>query len=129
MQGLSETGYVEGKNVAIEYRWAKVNMINCGLAADLVHRQVAMIATSTPSLRSRPKTTTSLPFVFSIGRRPHQRRTCRQPQPTWRNITGATFLPICSLQNIRTAAPARSQRQRRAVLLNPKNLNVELEEK
>jgi ABC-type uncharacterized transport system substrate-binding protein len=67
-QGLQESGFVDGQNVAIEYCWAEGHAERLpALAADLVHKQVTVIAaTSTPSpLKQRPR-----PFQSSLKRRP-----------------------------------------------------------
>src|SRR5438132_10787157 len=71
-QGLSETGYVEGQTVAIEYRWAESHYDRLpAMAADLVSRKVDLIATSANASALAAKNTTStIPIVFVVGSDP-----------------------------------------------------------
>ena len=71
-QGLAETGFVEGRNFAFEYRWADYHLeLMPALAADLVRRRVSVIATGTTAGATAAKAATqTIPIVFSIGTDP-----------------------------------------------------------
>src|SRR5947209_9607794 len=70
-KGLGETGFIEGRNVDVEYRWAQGRPERMDeLAADLVRREVAVIATTeagTPGARAAKKATSTKPIVFVVG--------------------------------------------------------------
>ena len=82
-QGLSETGFVEGRSVAIEYQWAQGQVDRLPvLAAELVRRRVAVIAAAgTRSARAAKAATTTIPIVFSVATDPIANGIGRKLEP------------------------------------------------
>jgi ABC-type uncharacterized transport system substrate-binding protein len=123
-EGLKETGYVEGENIAIDYRWAEQMERLPELAAQLVHRPVTVIVTAggfATALAAKGATTT-IPIVFGVSDDPVKHGLVASLARPGGNLTGvnllSTELTAKRLELVREMLPGAS---RIAVLVNPAN--------
>jgi putative tryptophan/tyrosine transport system substrate-binding protein len=123
--GLKETGYAEGQNVAIEYRWAENDYGRLpALAAELVNRRVDVIVTGSATLAAvaAKAATTTIPIVFLIGADPVELGFVRSLNRPGGNLTGVTTLNVeITPKRLEVLHELLPKTATLAVLINPKN--------
>ena len=128
LQGLSETGYVEGQNVAIEYRYAEGRYDRLpALATDLVGRKVNVIAAvGPPSAHAAKSATSTIPIVFAVGTDPVADGLVASLARPGGNLTGISNLAVELVpKRLELLSELVLQARVIALLVNPKNAYTE----
>jgi putative ABC transport system substrate-binding protein len=126
-KGLGETGYVEGQNLAIEYRWAEGHYDRLpSLAADLVARNVdVIVAAGPPSARAAKSATSAIPIVFSSGDPVGEGLVASLARPGG-NLTGVSILTVeLMAKRLELLSELVPRVGVIALLVNPNNPNTE----
>jgi putative tryptophan/tyrosine transport system substrate-binding protein len=125
-QGMKETGYVEGRNVAIEYRSAEGQTELPLLVADLLRRQVALIVGNTPATLAAKAATTTVPIVFASGGDPVKLGLVASLNRPGGNVTGVSFISLeLGTKHLGLLRELRPGAARIAVLVDPKSPTTE----
>jgi putative ABC transport system substrate-binding protein len=130
LRGLNEMGFVEGRDVAIEYRWAEGHYERLpALIADLVQRKVSVIAaTSTPAAVAAKAANTAIPTVFTTSGDPVQLGFVSSLSKPGGNLTGATQLNVeVSAKRLELMHEAIPTANNFALLVNPPGPNTKAE--
>ena len=129
LQGLAETGYVEGQNAAIEYRWAEGRYDRLpALAAELVKRRVDVIVTQggIPPTRAAKSATSTIPIVFAVGTDPVGDGLVASLARPGGNLTGVTFMMTkLNPKRLELLSELVLQADMIALLVNPSNESAE----
>jgi putative tryptophan/tyrosine transport system substrate-binding protein len=128
LQGLSETGYVEGQNVAIDYRWAEGRYDRLpSLAADLVARKVDVItAGNFPAALAAKRATSTIPIIFEVSVDPVERGLVASFSRPGGNLTGMTSISIeLTPKRVELLTDLVPQASVIALLMNPNNPTTE----
>jgi putative ABC transport system substrate-binding protein len=126
-QGLQEAGFVEGRNAAIESRWARGEVGRLpALAAELVARRVAVIVTHTlPAALAAKAATTTIPVVFVVGEDPVEVGLVQTLNRPGGNVTGlSNFMNLLLGKRLELLAEATPHASALALLVNPNNPNA-----